>query len=144
MQIRANIQDNIEDSEVLTNEYQALLKKHNYIIKQFERTSKSLNEKDQQLIEHKKRERLLAVDKRLLDTSQTKISVLAKKIESKDEIIKNFTDQIELLKKENHKFKYIVNEREKEIKALSAQVFEVMEQASLYKEMAVFNIFNKK
>ena len=75
-----------------------------------------------------------------MDISPIKSSGLGSKLENKNEINKNFTEQIDSLKKENNKLKHSVSEKDNEIKTLSAKLFGAVD-ASLHKEIAVFYIF---
>jgi len=86
------------------------------LTKQYEKIAKSVIEKERETVEYRKRERLILVDKKLMEPINHKQSQLGKKLELKDELFKKYEEQIKNLDKEMRALKLVTFDKDTEMK----------------------------
>ncbi len=99
--------------------------------------TKSFNEKDSELVYLRKRERLFTVEKKMIETVQTKTTTMASKLENKEHLVHTLNDQVGVSEKEAAKWRDRVKELERDVEKLKKEVQSANEKADLFKEMAV-------
>lgn len=99
--------------------------------------AKTNQQNEEELQNYKKKERLLNLDKKMLDNMQAKNVSMSKKLENKEEATKAFAEQIKMADKEIKTLKQQLQEKDAENKKLSKEYFVALEQLALYKEMMV-------
>lgn len=99
--------------------------------------AKTNQQNEEELQNYKKKERLLNLDKKMLDNMQAKNVSMSKKLENKEEATKAFAEQIKMADKEIKTLKQQLQEKDAENKKLSKEYFVALEQLVLYKEMMV-------
>lgn len=128
----------IEDGKLGNSaDYCLLVKKHTHLAKQYDKITRSLNEKEQELTYLRKRERLFTVEKKMIEAVQSKNSSISQKLESKEDQNRNLNEQIKHLTKDNTLLKQKIKDLEGEVVRVSQDYHSALEQAALFKEMAV-------
>jgi len=118
-------------------DYSILNKKHNHLQKQYGRALRQLNEREEEITELRKKERLFTVEKRMSETVQNKMESIARKLENQDEKNKMLAEKLRFYEQQNQMLKDKVRGQEFEAQRLSEDYSKVMEKANLYKQMAV-------
>ena len=138
IELGTSFREQIDRVEGMEHAQANLLKKRiNEFMRKYEKMAKTNQQYEEELQSFKKRERLLNLDKRMLDNMHSKNVSMSKKLENKEEATRAFTEQIKHSDKEVKTLKQQLHEREEENKKLSKEYFVAIEQLTLYKEMMV-------
>jgi uncharacterized phage infection (PIP) family protein YhgE len=122
-------------------DYSLLVKKHTHLAKQYDKITRSINEKEQELIYLRKRERLFTVEKKMIEAVQSKNSMISHKLESKEDVNRNLNEQVKQYDRDNKLLKQKVKDLEEQVGKVTNDYHQALEQAALFKEMAVRSYF---